>query len=98
VTSALPKKIADQIKRADLPTNGKNPFTPKLTKNKRGELVIEKRAVTKGPKIGKRGYVDSQDRIWIKDRAHSNVPDHWDVQINGGIEYFRVDLLGDRIS
>jgi hypothetical protein len=75
-------KIAEQVKKAGLPTTGTHPFEPRLTRNKRREQIIEKRAVTKGPKRGKRGYVDVQDRIWVKDRAHAGVPDHWDVQID----------------
>jgi hypothetical protein len=63
----------------------------RLTTNRKGDQVIEKREVTKGPKAGKRGYVDAQGRIWIRDRAHSGLPDHWDVQIDDWEEYFRVD-------
>jgi hypothetical protein len=50
------------------------------------------------PKRGKRGYVDDQGRIWIKDRAHADVPDHWDVQIDDGEDYIRVDQNGGAIS
>ena len=98
MSSSLPQKIIDQIKKAGLPTGGKHPFTPKLTKNARGDQMIEKRAVGKGPKSGKRGYVDDQERIWIKDRAHAHVPDHWDVQIDDGDDYFRVDPNGNKIA
>jgi hypothetical protein len=97
VSSGLPQKIIEQIQRAGLPTVGMHPFIPKLVRNARGEPVIEKRAVLKGPKQGKKGYVDTQDRIWVKDRSHSTVPDHWDVELAGGEDYFRVDLNGNEI-
>ena len=98
MSSGLPQKIIDQIKKAGLPSGGKHPFKPKLTKNARGDQMIEKKAVGKGPKTGKRGYVDDQERIWIKDRAHADVPDHWDVQIDDGDDYIRVDQNGNKIA
>ena len=30
--------------------------------------------------------------------AHAGVPDHWDVQEDGGESYFRVDDGGDRLE
>jgi hypothetical protein len=98
VSSPLPQKIIEQIRNAGLPTGGECPFQPKLAANRQGEPIIEKRAVAKGPKQGKRGYVDEQDRIWIKDWSHAGVPDHWDVQIDDGEDYFRVDLNGNKLS
>jgi hypothetical protein len=98
VASGLPKKVIEQIKKAGLPTGGRHPFKPKLVKNMRGEEVIEKKAVQKGPKKGKRGYVDEQGRIWVKDRAHAGVPDHWDVQIDEGQDYIRVGTDGNEIA
>ena len=95
MSSALPQKIIDQMAKAGLPTSGTHSFVPKLTTNRQGEPTIEKLPIAIGPKAGKRGYVDVQGRIWIKDRAHSGLPDHWDVQINGGEEYFRVDQHGN---
>jgi hypothetical protein len=83
---------------AGLPAEGTHPFIPKIVKNKKNEDIIDKQAVTKGPKRGKRGYVDDQGRIWIRDRAHAGVPDHWDVQIDGGKDYFRVDKDGNKIA
>jgi hypothetical protein len=97
VSSGLPQKIVDQITKAELPTGGQHPFKPKLSKNRKGEPVIEKKAVQKGPKKGKRGYVDEQGRIWIKDRSHADVPDHWDVQLDEGDDYFRVGQHGNEI-
>jgi hypothetical protein len=64
-------------------SNGRHPFNPRLTTNRSGDPIIEKQAVAKGPKRGKRGYVDDQGRIWIKDRGHAGLPDHWDVQTGG---------------
>ncbi len=92
------KKIESQIQKAGLPTGGDYPFRPRLTTNARGDPVIEKQAVSNGPKAGKRGYVDDQGRIWIRDRAHAHVPDHWDVQIDGGASYIRVDDDGNLIA
>lgn len=97
MSSGLPQKIIEQIKKAGLPTAGQHPFIPKLVRNARGEQVIEKRAVQKGPKRGKKGYVDDQGRIWVKDRSHSGLPDHWDVQLADGDDYFRVDVNGNEI-
>jgi hypothetical protein len=93
----LPQKIIEQMRKAGLPTTGRHPFVPKIITNRTGDPIIEKRAVLDGPKKGKRGFVDAQGRIWIKDRAHANVPDHWDVQIDDGDDYFRVDLTGNEI-
>jgi hypothetical protein len=90
----LPQKIDEQIKKAGLPKDGTVPYEPKLGKNRNGDAIIEKKAVQYGPKKGKVGYVDTQGRIWIKDRAHGMVPDHWDVQENEGATYFRVDQNG----
>jgi hypothetical protein len=91
----LPNKIDKQIEKAGLPTGGSLPFVPKLDKDKSGRPVIKKVTIQHGPKKGKKGYVDSKGRIWIKDRAHAGIPDHWDVQENGGKEYFRVDPNGN---
>jgi hypothetical protein len=86
------------MKGAGLPSIGTHPFTPSLVKNRNNEDIIEKRAPSKGPKRGKRGYVDDQGRIWIRDRAHANVPEHWDVQIDDGEDYIRVDLNGNEVA
>ena len=93
----LPEKVIEQMKNAGLPTGGTNPFKPKLKTNKQGDQIIDKRAVAKGPKKGKYGYVDEQGRIWIKDYAHAGLPDHWDVQTNDGDDYIRVDFDGIEI-
>ena len=52
----------------------------------------------KGPKAGKKGVVDDQGNIWIRDRAHAGVPDHWDVQIDDGDGYFRMGLDGNQLD
>jgi len=62
-TNVLPPKIIDQIDKAGLPTGGAHPFQPKLIRNRNGDLMIEKCPVMKGPKKGKRGYLDDQGRI-----------------------------------
>jgi len=97
VADPLPDKIRDQIANAELPTDGKTPFKPKLVKNRAGKTIIDKKEVTKGPGRGKRGYVDEEGRIWVRDYGHVGYPDHWDVQINGGEEYIRVGLDGDEV-
>ncbi len=95
MSSNLPPKVLEQMRKAGLPTGGTNPFEPSLTTNRNGDPVIEKKEVRIGPKRGKKGYVDTQGRIWIKDRAHASVPDHWDVQLHDGADYIRVDLNGN---
>jgi hypothetical protein len=97
VSANLPQKVIDQMRKAGVPTGGPVPFRPKLMTNRKGEQVIEKRAVGVGPKQGKRGYVDDQGRVWVRDRAHADVPDHWDVQIDDGADYFRVDDDGTQL-
>lgn len=85
------------MKRAGLPDTGSRPFRPKLIKNRNGDDIIEKRSPTKGPKAGKKGFVDEDGNIWIKDRAHAGVPDHWDVQKDDGDDYDRIGLDGEPI-
>lgn len=93
------QKIDKQIKKAGLPTGGTMPFHPQLDKNKKGEPIIRKAAVQHGPKKGKYGYVDTKERIWIKDRAHGEYPDHWDVQEDAGKKgRTRVDLRGNILT
>jgi hypothetical protein len=77
-------KVDRQLRKAGLPTGGAFPFDPKLDTDRTGRPIIRKATVTHGPKAGKKGYVDTKGRIWIKDRAHGKYPDHWDVQENGG--------------
>ena len=98
MSSNLPEKVVEQMTKAGLPTGGSHPFRPRLVKNIRSDELIEKRAIGKGPKRGKRGYVDEQGRIWIRDRAHAHIPDHWDVQIADGDDYIRVDFDGNLIT
>lgn len=93
----MPDKVTRQIERAGLPLSGDEPFVPKMVVSRRGRKEIEKATVNHGPKQGKRGYVDVHGRIWIRDRAHADKPDHWDVQIDDGKDYFRVDNEGNRI-
>jgi hypothetical protein len=97
VPTSLPQKIIDQMRKAGLPLGGTYAYQPRLVTNRRGDQMIEKRAVLKGPKKGKRGFVDQQGRIWVKDRSHADLPDHWDVQIDDRDDYFRVDLNGELI-
>ncbi len=96
--SRFPQKIIDQMRKAGLPSGSACPFKPRLTRNRAGQQVIEKKAVARGPKAGKRGYVDEDGRIWIKDRAHGSTPDHWDVQLDDGQDYFRVDQDGNLLD
>ena len=95
LSQELREKVRRQIEGAGLPTSDAIPFVPLLGKNKRGDLLIEKASIRFGPKKDKRGFVDTSGRIWIKDRAHAGDPDHWDVQIDGGKDYIRVDLDGN---
>ena len=91
----LPDKLKEQIAGAALPTSGEVPFIPALRQNRKGDLIIDKATIKYGPKKGKRGYLDTEGRIWLRDYAHSGYPDHWDVQIDDGKDYQRVDLNGD---
>ena len=93
--SELPAKLRQQIQNAGLPQAGAFPFRPRLAKNARGEVIIERAEVRLGPKAGKKGWVDERGGIWVRDRAHAGVPDHWDVQGGGGADYVRVDMNGN---
>lgn len=91
------RKVQNQMNKAGLPQGGAEPFEPNIVKNHKNEDEIEKKPALTGPKKGKFGYVDTKGRIWLRDRAHSTYLDHWDVQENGGVTYFRVDDQGNRI-
>lgn len=93
--NSLPSKVERQIKEKGLPTSGTVPFEPQLDKNRQGDSIIRREAIQYGPKKGKRGFVDTAGRIWVKCWAHGSYPDHWDVQEDGGTSYFRVDLDGN---
>ena len=92
-----PDKVDRQIAKARLPQSGQVPFVPKLKTNERGEQEIVKARSQYGPKRKKKGYVDINGRIWIKERAHSGQPDHWDVQIDEGQRYIKVDFQGNQL-
>jgi hypothetical protein len=98
VAQKLSAKIEAQMAKAGLPKGGSVPFIPQLDKSKKGKRFIRKATVTHGPKKGKKDYVDTKGRIWIKDRAHAGDPDHWDVQEDGGKTYFRVDGNGNLLT
>jgi len=91
----LPEEIDRQIRKAGLPTGGSFPFIPKLDTNLKGRPIIRKETIQGGPRKGKKGYVDSDGKIWIRDRAHGGYPDHWDVQENGGTQNRRVGDDGE---
>ncbi|MCG8424650.1 MAG: Hint domain-containing protein, partial [Proteobacteria bacterium] len=93
--AALNPKILKQIEKAGLPQTGDIPFRPATVLNKKGNPIIKKAEITYGPKAGKKGYVDQEGRIWIRDRAHGNHADHWDVQIDGGQSYINVGMNGN---
>jgi hypothetical protein len=92
---SLSPKVERQIGKAGLPTGGPVPFVPQLDKNKKGDPIIRRGTILYGPKQGKKGYVDTQGRIWVKCLAHGSYPDHWDVQVDQGKDYFRVDMDGN---
>ena len=93
----MPEKVKNQIKKKRLPISGETPFKPKLKTNKKGIKQMETAEVKYGPKKGKKGVVDTKGRIWIKDEAHAGYPEHWDVQINNGSDYFRVGMDGNPV-
>jgi hypothetical protein len=98
VANSLPEKIDKQIDKAGLPRGGSNPFIPQLDKDRKGRPILKKAMVRYGPRKGKKGYVDTDGRIWIKDRAHGNYADHWDVQEDDGRAYKRIDLNGNPLG
>ena len=93
----LPDKVKKQIAKQKLPRNGDEPFKPRLRSNRREQQVLERKKVLLGPKKGEVGFVDIQGRVWVKDAAHANLPEHWDVQIDDGKGYLRIDLDGKRL-
>ena len=52
--------------------------------------VFSQAQVQKGPRAGRRGYLDREDRIWIWDYAEG----HWDVQIENGDRHDVVSHTG----
>src|SRR4051812_14874992 len=93
----LSPRVQGQIAKAGLPTAGPEPYVPALGTDSRDRQCLMRAQVVHGPKAGKIGYLDTAGRIWLRDRAHAGVPDHWDVQENGGLSYFRVDDNGSII-
>ena len=93
----LSPRVQGQIAKVGLPTAGLEPFIPALGIDSRNRQCLRRAAVQIGPKAGQIGYLDTAGRIWIRDLAHAGIPDHWDVQENGGMSYFRVDDNGNII-
>jgi len=93
----LPLRVLYRINKHKLPTAGGFPFIPKVRNNRRGQADLVTAPATHGRKRGKYGFVDPNGRIWIRDLAHADHPDHWDVQEDGGKRYFRVDDDGELI-
>lgn len=91
---ALTPRVQAQIAKVRLPTTGPEAFVPALGTDRKNRQTLKREAVRHGPKAGQIGYLDAAGRIWIRDRAHAGVPDHWDVQEDGGTTYFRVDDTG----
>ncbi len=60
-------------------------------------MIVERAPAHRAPaaQAGRMGWVDVAGRIWLRDRAHAGLPDHWDVQENDGTAYFRVDDAGN---
>ena len=95
----LPEKVKRQIEGAGLPQGGATPFRPKLVRNKKGELIIDKQKPIHAPSPWntKKGFVDEEGRIWLKDKPHAGYPEHWDVQIDEGKDKFRVGMDGNPV-
>ena len=53
--------------------------------------VFDTQKVSVGPRAQKRGPIDRKDRIWIWDDEEC----HWDVQIDGGKDYWTVNWKGE---
>ena len=94
----VPQAVSDQMRDKHLPTGGAYPFDPSHRRSPSGVDVIRRGTVGHGPKRGKTGYLDQQGRIWIRDPAHADVPEHWDVQIDGGRRYDRVGDDGEYLT
>jgi hypothetical protein len=93
----LTPRVVAQIAKAGPPLTGVEPFIPAPGTDSRNRQSLKRAAVQHGLKRGQIGYLDTAGRIWIRDRAHAGLPDHWDVQENGGQSYFRVDDNGNII-
>ena len=90
LNAGLPTKVAAQLATMRLPLSGRVPFRPVLVRNRRGDLVLARRKVEHGPRKDVPGLLDDQGRIWVHDDAHAGWPSHWDVQLDGGVDYMRV--------
>ena len=90
----LTPRVQGQLAKAGLPSTGSTPFLPALGSDSRSRQALLRAVLLFGPKAGQIGYLDTSGRILIRDRAHAGLPDHWDVQENGGLTYFRVDDSG----
>jgi len=90
-------KISNQIQKKGLPTSGQTPYKAKYRVNKAGNLELQRGAPKYGPKVNEVGFVDENGRIWIKEGAHAGYPEHWDVQVDEGRNYFRVGLDGNPV-
>ncbi len=94
----LPAKIQKQITKKRLPQSGETPFAPRFTTNRKGQKIVQTAEVEHGPQAGRKGVVDTEGRIWLKDEAHAGYPEHWDVQIDSGKDYFRVGIDGNAVA
>ena len=54
--------------------------------------------VKHGSQAGRKGVVDKEGRIWLKDEAHAGYPEHWDVQVDSGKDYIRVGMGGNPVK
>lgn len=63
-------------------------------------MIVERAEAFGAPsaQAGRMGWVDLDGRIWLRDRAHAGLPDHWDVQEDKGATYFRVDNDGNLLQ
>lgn len=94
----LPERVIERIEKEKLPMDGQTPFIPKVRANRRGKPDLVMAPVKHGPKKGEKGFVDSEGRIWIRDSAHAGYPEHWDVQVDEGKDYFKVGDDGDPVQ
>ena len=93
----LPPKLVTQLAKMRLPLGGTVPFVPVLDRNRAGEPILARRLIDKGVRHGTPGLLDAAGRIWVRDAAHAGLPEHWDVQIDGGADYIRVGYDGEVI-